>query len=248
MKNPIIGISCHLKLNEEDWFKNYQTNYVGRPEVESIIKANGTPIMLPMTNDINLIKNYLDIIDGLVIIGGEDINPSYYNEDLDKLSGVIVEERDKFEELLIKEAFNRKIPMLLICRGMQMINALYGGTLYQDLSLNKDYYLEHQAWNKSYRHVHQIAITKEDSFMFDIYKKNNFYVNSLHHQAIKNVSPLFDVTAISKDGVIEAIELKDKSFFCLAVQYHPEISSYYYDDYHKLMFNYFINYINNHQK
>lgn len=245
MKKPLVGITCHNKLNEEDWFKGYEINYLGVSETQSIIKAGGVPLMLPQTNNEAIIDAYLENIDGLVVIGGEDVNPAYYHEDVSSLSGPINDVRDEFEALLIKSAVNKKIPLFLICRGLQFFNVLYQGSLWQDLKLipHNKLNIPHQGWNLSYKNIHRLNVVDKDSYFYNIIKNDYLYVNSLHHQTINKLSPLLKIVAQSDDGVIEVVESNIQDHFIIGFQYHPEISSYYYHDDNTRLFDYFINYL-----
>jgi putative glutamine amidotransferase len=212
-KKPIIGLSSN-------WIDNsYTSAYV--TYVRSVMKTGGVPVVLPVTSDESMIGQYLDIIDGLIMTGGEDIDPSYFGEEPIKGMGRIVPERDEFDIKLIKMAVARNIPVLGICRGEQLLNVAFGGTLYQDIpSQIGEIGLKHNQNAPNYHASHGIEIEK-GSFMEVLLGTTFIRVNSLHHQAVKDIAPGFIATAKSKDGIIEAIEMIG-SKRVLGVQFHPE--------------------------
>jgi putative glutamine amidotransferase len=165
--------------------------------------------------------------DGLILSGGVDIHPKLYNsENLSYCKGPenFQLERDEFELGILKEAFERKIPVLAICRGFQLVNCLQSGTLIQDLgdSLNKIHNSE-KIDKTAYDKAHGLKITK-DSLLFDVVGDDRTVVNSGHHQAIDRLGDGLIINCRADDGTIEGIEWadrKDKAFF-LGVQWHPE--------------------------
>ena len=152
---------------------------------------------------------------------GEDVCPSYYGEEPLRALGEIVPYRDEFDYKLIKMAVDKGLPVLGICRGEQMMNIAYGGTLYQDIpSQKKDSYVKHRQNAPRTYGTHAINIEK-GSILEKQIGKTNARVNSYHHQSVKDIAPGFKATAYSEDEVIEAIEMigNDKVW---GVQFHPE--------------------------
>ncbi|MDF9867392.1 putative glutamine amidotransferase [Bacilli bacterium PM5-3] len=223
MKKPIIGISSNAREDFELWFNDYYINFVGMDEVNVITDTGGVPLVLPQVVDTSCLDTYLDIIDGLVIVGGLDVSPSYYNEDTHPLCGELNPKRDEFESYLIKKASERNIPLLVICRGLQLTNVIYGGSLYQDLSLNPEITIKHSAMKEGGNDVHSINIIDKNSRFHQLVQTDEMYVNSIHHQVIKDLASDFNIVAVSRDNVIEVIEHKDKSKFFIGTQFHPEI-------------------------
>ncbi len=227
---PVIGLTCN------EMFDTQAKQFINEAYINSIIRAGGSPIILPIVQDEEAIQAQVDLLDGLIITGGIDVNPLFYQEDPLPLQKTSSLERDQYELKLLELADKKKIPIFGICRGIQMINVYFKGTLYQDLSYaNKDV-LKHSQEEKRENYSHTIKIEK-DSFLYDIFKdKTN--VNSFHHQAIKDVAKDFKIVAKSSDGIIEAIQHASKPIY--AVQFHPEAMSHKYSDMQEI-FNQFIN-------
>ncbi len=163
-------------------------------------------LLFPIISDNNLDK-VIEICDGLIITGSPiDINPKYYNEEINNIGNYIVDEF-KLDKKLIELFTSVNKPILGICGGLQSINVAFGGTLKQNI-------LNHDLTNDT----HKVKIF-DNTFLNKAYKKNELVVNSFHHQAIKDVAPNFKISAISEDGIIEAIE-KDN---IIGVQWHPEV-------------------------
>lgn len=175
------------------------------PEEFKLIFDELNITLIPIVSNVG-IDEIVDMCDGLIIPGSyADTNPKYYNEEALKDKEYDVDEY-AFDSLVLEKFVNKKKPVLGVCGGHQEINVYFGGTLYQRIE------------NHSIDTLHNINI-KEDSFIYDVYKNNLIKVNSFHGQAIKDVAPGFIVSAISDDGVIEAIE-KDN---IICVQWHPEV-------------------------
>lgn len=214
MNKPIIGISTS-QLVERDGTKR---NYVNQEYIEAVIKNGAVPILIPYTENKESIKDQINIIDGLILSGGHDVFPKLYNEPcLNKLSDIFPE-RDEFDKELYLQAKNKKIPILAICRGMQLINVIEGGSLYQDLENITD--IKHVNPNYTQR-TQQIEIKKGSKL--EKYFGSTEYVNTFHHQALKNVASCFDITSRSiPDGIVESIEHKEYEYI-VGVQFHPEV-------------------------
>ena len=188
---------------------------------QSILKAGGTPFIIPCYDDTDTLINTLEHLDGIVLTGGADINPLFLGEEpVMELHG-INPRRDRQELLLTQLAADRQIPILGICRGIQTMNAAFGGALYQDIhSQMEGKRIKHdQSLDRSYA-SHTVQIEK-DSTLYELFGTESLAVNSFHHQAVKEAAPGFRVCARATDGVIEAMEsTKYKSM--LGVQWHPE--------------------------
>ena len=212
-KAPCIGLTGNYKDEECTLAEGYYA---------SIMKAGGIPVILPPTDNLELLIECLERIDGIILTGGGDINPLYWGEEPIKELQEINPVRDKHELLLTYLAANRQIPILGICRGMQILNVTLGGTLYQDIHKQMDgVRIKHsQSLHRSYP-SHTVTID-EESILYQLFQQQDkMAVNSFHHQAVQKPAPGFKATAWSSDGVIEAMEsIQYKSM--LAVQWHPE--------------------------
>ncbi|MDD5529929.1 MAG: gamma-glutamyl-gamma-aminobutyrate hydrolase family protein [bacterium] len=167
-------------------------------------------------------------INGLLLPGGGDADSSSYCErNFGKVKNIDTP-RDKLETELVRYAIKNRIPMLGICRGCQMLNIATGGTLMQDIYTECKNPLRHSPVNEKSQcdEMHQMKI-KKGTFIFGLFKDildsdNEVTVNSYHHQALKKLGKGLVVSAVASDGIIEAVESKDKKHFCIGVQFHPE--------------------------
>ncbi|CAM3187517.1 gamma-glutamyl-gamma-aminobutyrate hydrolase family protein [Streptobacillus felis] len=216
MKNVLIGITSSLRYENEGVFSGLGETYISEGYINSIIKSNATPIVLPVNDEIDIIKKYAEMIDGLLVTGGYDVTPLYYGQEPHKLLGATLQKRDEFEIRLIKEVFKLGKPILGICRGLQLINVVFGGTLYQDISLHKNEVIQHTQKTRFNLPSHKINL---NGILEKIYEKNEIFVNSYHHQAIDKLAPDFEIIATANDGIIEGIKYGN----VLAVQWHPEV-------------------------
>lgn len=187
----------------------------------SILKAGGTPFIIPPFDDTNSLINTLESLDGVLLTGGADINPLFLGEEPVKELHSINPRRDRQELLLARLAADRQIPILGICRGMQLMNAAFGGSLYQDIhSQMEGTRIKHdQDLGRGYA-SHTVEIEK-DSLLCQLFGTETLAVNSFHHQAVKEVAPGFRATARATDGVIEAMESAEYKPM-MGVQWHPE--------------------------
>ena len=219
-KRAIIGISSSIIVDNSGSFAGYKRAYVNKDYVDAVIRAGGVPLIIPFSTDKEVIISQAQLIDGLILSGGHDINPYNYGQEPSQKIGETFPERDTYEMILLEESKKRNIPILGICRGFQLINVAAGGTLYQDLSLIPGNILKHNQVSNPTLKTHKVEI-KENSFISSIFGKETM-VNSFHHQAIDKVADDFIVVARASDGVVEAIEHKTYKFL-VAVQWHPEM-------------------------
>lgn len=210
---PIIGITGNF---------NDGNCTVADGYIRSVLAGGGTPLIIPPYEEDKALQNTLDCIDGLLLTGGGDINPLFLKEEPLRQVGGINHRRDKQELLITRLAADRQIPILGICRGIQIMTAALGGKLYQDIYSQTDTpCIKHsQELDRSYP-SHTVSI-KEGSTLRSIFGNiDKLPVNSFHHQAVKEVAPGFRICAQANDGIIEAIESTEYKSM-IGVQWHPE--------------------------
>jgi microsomal dipeptidase-like Zn-dependent dipeptidase/gamma-glutamyl-gamma-aminobutyrate hydrolase PuuD len=213
---PIIGITGNFGTKGCELAQGYY---------ESVLQAGGIPLVLPPYTDAEALCQTLDRVDGILLSGGGDINPLLLGEEPIPGLHSICPQRDEMELMLVRQAYNRQIPMLGICRGIQTMVAALGGTLYQDL--NTQYsdapLIKHdQDLDRAYAsHTVKAVAGSILSRLFPDTEEKGLPVNSFHHQAVRTPGPLLRVSAKATDGVIEAVESNEfKSI--MGVQWHPE--------------------------
>lgn len=211
-KAPVIGLTGNFRDSDCTLAEGYY---------QSILKAGGTPLIIPPYDDTDALINTLDYVDGILLTGGADINPLFLGEEPVKELHGINPRRDRQELLLTQLAADRQIPILGICRGIQTMNAAFGGPLYQDIhSQMAGVRIKHdQDLDRSYA-SHTVGIEK-NTLLHQLFGTDTIAVNSFHHQAVKEAAPGFRVCAYAPDGVIEAIESTEYKSM-LGVQWHPE--------------------------
>ena len=212
---PVIGITGN--------FEDGQLR-LGRGYYDSIVAAGGVPLVIPPVADTDVIINSLSRIDGLLLSGGGDVNPLWAGEEPSPLLHGINRERDLPELLITRLAFNRQIPILGICRGIQVLATALGGKVAQDLSLLKleegKTLIKHSQDADRNESTHTVTVGR-GTLLSQIYDAPKLHVNSFHHQAVSDGGPRLRVSAVAPDGVIEAVESSEYKSI-LGVQWHPE--------------------------
>jgi putative glutamine amidotransferase len=230
MRKPLIGV---MPLVDE-----YKHSYWMLPGyMKAIEEAGGIPVMLPLSSHSSLLEQIITTLDGLLFTGGHDINPELYGQTASPACGTVIAERDEMEKRLFQLAHALDLPMLGICRGLQLFNSLLGGTLYQDLPSEYPSELTHVQQPPYHLPVHEVKLERRSS-LYRLLEQDKLQVNSYHHQAICNLAPGCQVMARSSDGLIEAIEHPSYQYL-QAVQWHPELS-YEQDRASQLLFSSFV--------
>jgi putative glutamine amidotransferase len=178
------------------------------------------PLVLPPL-EAALSLRALDGVSGLVLTGGEDVDPSRFGEARHATTGEPHASRDEYEIVLARAAAERELPTLAICRGAQVVNVAFGGTLVQDIPSQVDTTIDHDAGDRRTERVHPITIDA-GSRLAHIVDASEITVNSSHHQSVARHAPSLRVTARSADGVVEALEPTGGDWWMVAVQWHPE--------------------------
>jgi putative glutamine amidotransferase len=188
--------------------------------VESIRRAGGEPCVLQLN-----VSPSLRELDAVLLTGGGDIDPMLYHQPRHPKTNDPDATRDAFELELARMALDRDVPLLGVCRGLQVINVAAGGTLIQDIAAEVNHPLEHQVETPLYAFAHEVWIVRNSALARvmseELGEGEVLQVNSRHHQAVKQTADGFTVSATAPDGVVEAIE-RPESRFCVAVQWHPE--------------------------
>ena len=198
---------------------------------------NAIPMMLPLTANEKELDYFLEICGGFLLTGGHDVSPSVYHEKKKSWCGSCCELRDEMEQYILKGAVERDKSVFGICRGIQFMNACYGGTLYQDLAIEHTSCIDHHMKPPYDRVAHQVTLQK-DTLLYNILGKEQIGVNSYHHQAIRELALDFQAMAFSEDGLIESIYMPSNKFI-VGVQWHPEFS-YTVDENSRIIVNAFV--------
>ncbi len=213
MRRPVIGItSVH---NE-----SYGSNQLAFNYSRAVEKAGGVPLVIPSLEDRDNIIELVSYFHGLLLSGGGDPDPFIFHQEPLPQQGTIEPQRDKLEIILVKESLKKDLPLLGICRGMQVINIAAGGTIYQDLGSQRKKVIKHMQQAPRWYPTHKVSLARESKLAF-IMGMEELRVNSFHHQGVARVAPGFMACAHARDGVVEALEHPEKKFV-LGVQWHPE--------------------------
>jgi putative glutamine amidotransferase len=224
LNKPVIGVSMGLSMEDHkpEIFPAYRFEFLKQQYYEILEINDAIALPLPNTSYLEHSDYYLSLLDGLLLIGGEDVNPDLYGMEKSELTGRVFSRRDNFERELVFRAVSRKIPILGVCRGHQMINVVFGGSLYQDLSEREEETLDHrQTENRDFSNSHRIQI-EAGSRLSRILNEPRIEVNSAHHQIIRRIPAGLKAVALAPDGVVEALEGIDEGYL-LTVQWHPEV-------------------------
>lgn len=215
--HPRIGITCRIASTGTN-----DTHIMGvkMPYLESIVEAGGIPVFIPLLTDEKMLRSIYESIDGVLIPGGEDVDPKWYGEEPHPKLGAISPIRDEVEIKVIRWAHADNKPVLGVCRGLQVINVALGGSLFQDILSQAPGAKEHSedVWDAG---AHEVEV-KADSKLASVLGSKSLSVNSLHHQAVKKLAAPLRVNAEAPDGIVEGFEEPSRRFF-LALQCHPEM-------------------------
>lgn len=206
---PIIGITTSMS---ESFIRMKRTYF------DAIFEAGGLPVFLPFSGGAADAERYLSFCDGILFAGGGDVDPKHYGEAIKFDNVETVPMRDEFELTLAELIKNDTRPILGICRGEQLLNVAFGGSLYQHIDGHK----QEEPGAQNLRR----AVVKEGTLLHKLAGTSEIFTNTFHHQAVKDVAPGFVASAYAEDGTVEAIEPENaltSERFILAVQWHPEM-------------------------
>ena len=238
---PVIGITVNYDMGNrigthtglgtplQDW------DYIALDYANAVAASGGIPVLIPNLKNPDDMIPFLDRIDGLLLSGGADIEPTLYGDVVKGFCGPIQVRRDAQEMVMLKGAFAKKMPILGICRGLQFMNVYFGGTMYQDLPTEKGIYHSIDVAERN----HPIHTVKFSSGMIrDIMGVDELGTNSYHHQGLKDIAANGTVTGMTADGNVEVVEFSGGHPFTIGVQWHPEMM--YDSPYTKKLFDAFI--------
>ncbi len=218
---PLIGIPCHNEKSRDDKFP--PRFVMSHSYCWALERAGAAPLLIPLLNSEAVLRTLYEQLDGLFLAGGGDVDPARYGERPHPKLWEVDILRDRVEIIMARWALADQKPIMAVCRGIQALNVAAGGSLYQDLPSQHPSGVEHN-WHlkrpRNYR-AHTVELVP-DSRLASLLGTQTVRVNSLHHQAVKDVAPGFRVSAVAPDGVIEGIE-QVNGCFALAVQWHPEV-------------------------
>lgn len=211
-----IGVSCGITYTK----RGAAFNHLDIGYTKSLLASEALPLVMPVLQDPTLVDKVLDQVDGLLLSGGVDLSPLLYGEHLMDASYRYDKRRDANDLLFYRAARKRGMPILGICRGHQLINIAEGGTLYQDIPSQVDTKILHSASPEQQDMEHMISITP-GSELFQALGTEELLVNSVHHQAVKDLADTLKANATAPDGIIEGFE-GTQGGWLLGVQFHPE--------------------------
>lgn len=229
-KKPLIGILPLYDLEKKSYWM--LPGYM-----KGIEEAGGLPVMLPLTSDLDEIRQLSEEMDGYLFSGGPDIEPSLYGEEKRPACDVCCDLRDAMEIPLFHAVYEKDKPIFGICRGIQLINTALGGTLYQDLPSEHPSDTVHRQTIPPENPTHSVTLIA-DTPLCTVIGSDTMMVNSCHHQAVKTLGKGLCVMGVSEDGIIESVYAPEK-YFVQAVQWHPE-SMHHVDENSRKLLRHFV--------
>ncbi len=216
MKSPRIGVTGITRA-----VSGTDRTGVNAAYVRSVLRAGGVPLVLSPLLGTEHNSVVLEALDGLVLTGGDDVDPAHYGQAAHPRLGVVDAVRDAFELAIFREARARGLPVLAICRGIQLVNVAMGGTLWQDIPSERPEAIPHTQTTGRDDRTHPVDLVA-GSRLAEALGETRCHVNSFHHQSIRDLAPGLVVTGRAPDGEIEGVESAKEGPWLLAVQWHPE--------------------------
>jgi putative glutamine amidotransferase len=229
---PMIGVTPSIDSNTGQHFIN-------KDNMDVLVQAGANPVILPYQHNVAIIEQLSEMLDGLYLTGGNDIDPTLFNEEPHPKLGVIDPMRDSYELSLIKKMLTKNKPILAVCRGIQILNIALGGDMYQDIYAQIDRpLLQHSQRAPAAHGSHYVDIVGGSLFS-QIVRKDRIKVNSRHHQANRNPGKGVIFSGFSSDGIAEVME-SEQHDFVLGVQWHPENMAVNGDETSKKLYDRFV--------
>ncbi|HET7877096.1 MAG TPA: gamma-glutamyl-gamma-aminobutyrate hydrolase family protein [Methylomirabilota bacterium] len=215
-REPLIGVTTSITID-----RHPERTYVNSAYLRAVQQAGGVPVLLPPQLSAASLERLMRGLDGLLLTGGGDIEPALFGEAPHPTLSEVAPARDTLEIGAIRLALDRRLPILAVCRGIQVLNVALGGSLYQDVGTDPGTQLQHSQEAPRDQPTHKVKL-KPDSRLAETLGADELEVNSMHHQAVRNLGRDLIAVAWAPDQVVEGIEWVDASRFVLAVQWHPE--------------------------
>lgn len=219
MDKPLIVITPQSKPMEEPFLGQY--SYSSTYNTSAILAAGGLPVIPPFLEDDDA-EELMTAAHGLLMSGGADVSSALYGEEKLETCGTPEPQRDSSDLALLRAALKLRKPILCICRGCQLVNVFFGGTLYQDLPTQHKAAIQHSQYRDFSRGIHKVTVV-EGTPLHALYGKDELSVNSLHHQAVRELAPGLAPMACGPEGIVESWYLPDSTQWLRAYQWHPEM-------------------------
>ncbi len=217
---PLIGLNADYRSARKD---TPAFSYLCAGYFDALVKAGAVPVILPPLEDLNDLRQILDFLEGVVMVGGTDLDPRRDGFMLHPSARLMDPRREEFDRMLISEIARRRMPVFGIGAGAQLLNVSQGGNLSLHIPEDNPRAIPHSdPLDPAHRHALEVV---PGSLMERVYGEGEIRVNSMHHMAIDDVAPGFAVTARCPDGIIEAIESTMDDWFAFGTQFHPEAES-----------------------
>ncbi|HEX5436299.1 MAG TPA: gamma-glutamyl-gamma-aminobutyrate hydrolase family protein [Gemmatimonadaceae bacterium] len=213
---PLIGITATTEMSNNA--PRIRLNAAYAAAIES---AGGVPLVLAPLHSLSSASRMLDAVDALLLTGGEDVDPERYDEPHHEALGTVNAARDATEIELVTAVHARRLPVLAICRGVQLLNVALGGSLIQDIPSQRRGALAHDAGGAHDVRSHDVDVAPASRLAHAL-GATHLAVNSFHHQAVERIAEGFRLAAWSSDDLVEAIESEDAAWWAVGVQWHPE--------------------------